>query len=406
MHVRAPGVHLEAVAAEARDAVDDEERRMPGRVERPRSAATSLRTEEAVSVCTASTARIACPRSAVSRSAIAVGVDRRLEARVDHLDLDPHLPRRRRPAEPEAPARRHQRLVARREQVGDRGLPAGMAVADVDRDLAGGARHPLQVADHPLGQGDQLALVDVRRRAMHRLQHPVGDHRRPGNGEDVAATRERHGKAPDRLPPEVTGPARGRKWRIPLGRGAGPCYPARRGRRARPRPDPPMPDAPASPSASPWWRLWRDWLAPHWPLLAVSLAMTWLVALATGGYSKLIQLVMTAFQDKDASVLWWGPLGVDRAERRQRHRPVLEGGDRQPASPTGWRPSSARPCSPASSAPTSRALQTEAPAGLAARFSSDIGLIGTAVRSMLGGVTGILTIIVTVARHARRSTGS
>ena len=42
-------------------------------------------------------------------------------------------------------------------------------------------------------------------------------------------------------------------------------------------------------------------------------------------------------------------------------------------------------------------LQTEAPAGLAARFSSDIGLIGTAVRSILGGVTGILTIVVTVA---------
>ena len=45
-------------------------------------------------------------------------------------------------------------------------------------------------------------------------------------------------------------------------------------------------------------------------------------------------------------------------------------------------------------------LQTEAPAGLAARFSSDIGLIGTAVRSMLGGVTGILTIVVTIVGDA------
>ena len=42
-------------------------------------------------------------------------------------------------------------------------------------------------------------------------------------------------------------------------------------------------------------------------------------------------------------------------------------------------------------------LQTEAPAGLAARFSSDIGLVGGAVRSMLGGLTGILTIVVTFA---------
>ena len=42
-------------------------------------------------------------------------------------------------------------------------------------------------------------------------------------------------------------------------------------------------------------------------------------------------------------------------------------------------------------------LQTEAPAGLAARFSSDIGMVGGAVRSMLGGVTGILTLVVTIA---------
>jgi subfamily B ATP-binding cassette protein MsbA len=41
-------------------------------------------------------------------------------------------------------------------------------------------------------------------------------------------------------------------------------------------------------------------------------------------------------------------------------------------------------------------LATEAPAGLAARFSSDIGMIGAAVRAMLGGVTGILTLVVTV----------
>ena len=40
-------------------------------------------------------------------------------------------------------------------------------------------------------------------------------------------------------------------------------------------------------------------------------------------------------------------------------------------------------------------LQTEAPAGLAARFSADIGLIGGSVRAMLGGLTGILTIAAT-----------
>ena len=71
-----------------------------------------------------------------------------------------------------------------------------------------------------------------------------------------------------------------------------------------------MPARPSSLPASPWLRLWRDWLRPHWKLLAVSLAMTGVVAVASAGYSKLIQLVMTAFQAQSESVLWWGPLGV------------------------------------------------------------------------------------------------
>ncbi|MFO1209298.1 MAG: ABC transporter ATP-binding protein [Amaricoccus sp.] len=157
-----------------------------------------------------------------------------------------------------------------------------------------------------------------------------------------------------------------------------------------------MPDAPDTPSASPWWRLWRDWLAPHWGLLAISLAMTWLVALSTGGYSKLIQLVMTAFQDKDASVLWWGPLGVvalSGASAVGQYWKEVTGNRVTNRMETELRKTMFARLVGSDLA----RLQTEAPAGLAARFSSDIGLIGTAVRSMLGGVTGILTIVVTVA---------
>ena len=74
--------------------------------------------------------------------------------------------------------------------------------------------------------------------------------------------------------------------------------PAPAGRCPGAGPDPPMTDqeTPTTRPVSPWRRLWRDWLAPHWGLLAVSLAMTGLVAVASAGYSKLIQLVMTAFQ--------------------------------------------------------------------------------------------------------------
>ena len=45
--------------------------------------------------------------------------------------------------------------------------------------------------------------------------------------------------------------------------------------------------------------------APHWPLLAVALDDA-VVAVASAGYAKLIQLVMAAFERGDPSVIWWG----------------------------------------------------------------------------------------------------
>ncbi len=157
-----------------------------------------------------------------------------------------------------------------------------------------------------------------------------------------------------------------------------------------------MPDPAAPRVPSPWWRLWRDWLRPQWGLLAISLMMTWVVALASAGYSKLIQLVMTAFAAQSPSVLWWGPLGVIGLS-------VANAAGQYVKEVTGTRVTNRmetelRKTMFARLVGTDLArLQTEAPAGLAARFSSDIGMIGGAVRSMLGGITGILTLVVTIA---------
>jgi subfamily B ATP-binding cassette protein MsbA len=153
-------------------------------------------------------------------------------------------------------------------------------------------------------------------------------------------------------------------------------------------------DAPTAATASPWLRLWRDWLAPHWPLLAVSVAMTWLVALSSAGYAKLIQMVMAAFEAGRSDVMWWGPLGVvvlsSASAIGQYFRETTSN------RVTTRMETELRKTMFARLVGTDLArLQTEAPAGLAARFSSDIGLIGQAVRSMLGGITGILTIAVT-----------
>ncbi len=155
-----------------------------------------------------------------------------------------------------------------------------------------------------------------------------------------------------------------------------------------------MPKLPRARLSSPWWRLWRGWLAPHWGLLLVSLAMTGVVAVASAGYSKLIQLVMTAFQTQETSVVWWGPAGVVvlsvanavgqyfRETTTTRATTRMETELRKTMFERLVGSDLAR-------------LQTEAPAGLAARFSSDIGLVGAAVRSLLGGITGVVTIVVT-----------
>jgi subfamily B ATP-binding cassette protein MsbA len=152
----------------------------------------------------------------------------------------------------------------------------------------------------------------------------------------------------------------------------------------------------APPQASPFWRLWRDWLAPHWVLLAVAVAMTAVVSVAAAGYSKLIQMVMTAFDRSDPSVLWWGPAGVvglTLASALGQYYKETTGNRVITRMETELRKAMF-----ARLVGTDLArLQTEAPAGLAARFSSDISLVGGAVRAMLAGFTGILTIVATLA---------
>ena len=154
-----------------------------------------------------------------------------------------------------------------------------------------------------------------------------------------------------------------------------------------------MPDA-ASPQRSPFLRLWRDWLSPQWKLLAVSLAMTAVVSVASAGYAKLIQLVMAAYEARDPSVMFWGPAGVIALTAASAVGQYVK--DTAGARAITRTETELRKTMFARLVGTDLArLATEAPAGLASRFSSDIGLVGTAVRSMLGGATGILTILVT-----------
>lgn len=155
-----------------------------------------------------------------------------------------------------------------------------------------------------------------------------------------------------------------------------------------------MTDRKTASPPSPWWRLWRDWLRPHWGMLALSLVMTGIVALASAGYSKLIQVVMTAFQSDTSGVVWWGPAGVIALSAANGVGQYFR--ETTSTNVTTRMETELRKTMFERLVGTDLAkLQTEAPAGLASRFSSDITLVGAAVRAFLGGITGTLTIIAT-----------
>ncbi len=146
--------------------------------------------------------------------------------------------------------------------------------------------------------------------------------------------------------------------------------------------------------ASPWRMLWRGWLHPHGRMLAMALGFAIIVAIASAGYSKLIQLVMEAFEARAVSVMWWGPLGVMTLA-------VAKGGSEFYKQTTSNRvvtrmETELQKTMFARLVGSDLArLQTEAPAGLAARFSSDITLIGTAVRAIIGAISAVLIMVVT-----------
>lgn len=141
-------------------------------------------------------------------------------------------------------------------------------------------------------------------------------------------------------------------------------------------------------------RLWRDWLSPQWALLLVSFLLTLVVSAAQGAYAKLIQQVMHGFESGAAGTVWWAPaaiIALTSVNATAQYFKETTGNQAVNRMETELRKTMF-----ARLVGTDLAkLQTEAPAGLASRFSSDIGLVGKAVSSVLGGITGIFTIVFT-----------
>lgn len=148
----------------------------------------------------------------------------------------------------------------------------------------------------------------------------------------------------------------------------------------------------ASLSAQPFLRLWRDWLVQEKRLYLFGLVLMALTALATASYAKLMQMVVAAFETADFSVTWWGPLSVIALTIVSAVTDYLRQTTIQQAVIRTETELQKEMFSQLVGTDLAQ-LRSEAPAGLAARFSSDIGLVSRSVKSLLGGVTSIFTII-------------
>lgn len=141
-------------------------------------------------------------------------------------------------------------------------------------------------------------------------------------------------------------------------------------------------------------RLWRDWVSRHRRLVWLVGMLMIVESLASASYAKIMEWVIAAYETGDFSVIWWGPTVVIAI--------TLAKGGSEYVKSTRTNRIVTRTEADLQKHMFERLvgtdlakLQTEAPAGLAARFSSDITLITGAAKAIMNGVSGVLVIVAT-----------
>jgi hypothetical protein len=119
-----------------------------------------------------------------------IGIDRRALVGDHHLHIQAVERGHLAPEAGEHPTLEYQQVIAARERVGQRHRPGAVAVADGDETRAarpGQCRQPLVDL---VGDGQQLAGIQVGHRPVHCRQHSIGDDRGPRNGDDLGSGSE------------------------------------------------------------------------------------------------------------------------------------------------------------------------------------------------------------------------
>ena len=146
----------------------------------------------------------------------------------------------------------------------------------------------------------------------------------------------------------------------------------------------------------PYQRLWHEWLKHHRGLLSLGFLGMFIAALASAGYAKGLQWVIDAFEAKEPSVIWWGPLlmivltsskglGTWLFQVNSNSALVRTETDLQKAMHNKLVFADLAQ------------IQGESPTALSTRFTSDIMLVRQAVIQLFSGVSAVLILVATVA---------
>jgi len=142
-------------------------------------------------------------------------------------------------------------------------------------------------------------------------------------------------------------------------------------------------------------RMWRDWLAPHWGEMMVSVVLMAIVAVATAGYAKFMEWVISALQDTSSGVIWWGPLGIIVLTCTKGIASYLDQRVQNRLLSTVQADMQKLMFDRLVNMDLAHLL-AEAPAALATRFSADIELIRYASGQVFGSIRSIFTLIATI----------
>lgn len=142
-------------------------------------------------------------------------------------------------------------------------------------------------------------------------------------------------------------------------------------------------------------RLWRDWMSKHQLLIYVGFALMVVNAVATAGYSKIIQLIIAAYETADPSVIYWGPIGIIVLSVAKAVSTYLRDLSTNLALARFETDLRKALYNKLLYADLSR-LQAKSPSAYAVRLMSDVQLLSGAIQKMMGGISSILVITITI----------